>query len=84
MIMRKPMKICPLNRLIQRNASMEQKLSVWHDANAIKRFLASSEMMYDPMYQKTMDSAWHHWMQDKWKKAREWWNDEIARNTNQR
>jgi hypothetical protein len=31
-----------------------------------KRFLASSEMCYDPMYQSSMDTMYHAWMQDKY------------------
>jgi len=43
-----------------------------------KTFLASSEMSYDPLYQPSMDTMYHHWQQDKWKKAREWWNAIIT------
>ena len=31
-----------------------------------QRFLASEEMMYDPMYQPSMDSMYHHWLQPKY------------------
>ena len=38
-----------------------------------RRFLASSEMMYDPMYQASMDSMWHHWLQPQWEKQFKAW-----------
>lgn len=47
-----------------------------------KRFLASSELSYDPLYQPTMDSMWHHWLQPKWAKEFVAWkkkSEEVER-----
>lgn len=36
----------------------------------VMSFLRSSEMCYDPMYQKSMDTMWHAWQQPKYEEAR--------------
>ena len=38
-----------------------------------KRFLASSEFLYDPMYQPSMDRMYHLFMQDRWIEVRKTW-----------
>ena len=44
-----------------------------------KRFLASSEMCYDPMYQASMDTTYHHWMSDKRKKHWLAWKEKMEK-----
>ena len=47
----------------------------WLTPEEIRCYLASEEMTYDPMYQPSMDSMWHHWLQPKWAKEFEAWNE---------
>jgi len=35
-----------------------------------RAFLASEELCYDPLYQPSMDTAWHFWQQDKYIESR--------------
>jgi len=47
-----------------------------------RAFLASKELCYDPLYQPSMDTAWHYWMQDKYKKARVWFDNKLKEDNN--
>jgi len=44
----------------------------------IRDFLASEEMCYDPMYQPSMDSMWHHWLQPKYDEARKAYDARLS------
>ena len=58
------------------------KLILPKSEQEIRDFLASSEMCYDPMYQASMDSAWHYWLQPKYDQVqRKNWIDKN-RNSN--
>jgi hypothetical protein len=50
-------------------------MDVWHDPEAIKKFLASEELTHDPEYMASMDSAWHYWQQPKYDKCRNEWEE---------
>ena len=35
--------------------------------------IPDNEFLHDMEYMGSMDTAWHHWMQPKWDREREWW-----------
>lgn len=43
----------------------------------VRDFLASGILSYDPMYQASMDTAWHHWVQPKYDEQRRNWEAKL-------
>jgi hypothetical protein len=58
---------------VQSSIYMTASEYIQEQNDRIRDFLACEELSYDPMYQRSMDTAWHYWMQEKYDKQRKEW-----------